>query len=83
MQFLFVYFNLKSYLNKVKTGIPYGLGNLALGIYSRETLCACALGKLEQEMAPTPISLMENPTDRGAWWATVHGVAKSWTGLSD
>ena len=21
--------------------------------------------------------------DRGAWWATVHGVAKSWTPLSD
>ena len=21
--------------------------------------------------------------DGGAWWATVHGVAKSWTGLSD
>ena len=21
--------------------------------------------------------------DRGAWWATVHGVAKSWTRLSD
>ena len=21
--------------------------------------------------------------DRGAWWATVHGVTKSWTGLSD
>ena len=21
--------------------------------------------------------------DREAWWATVHGVAKSWTGLSD
>ena len=20
-----------------------------------------------------------NPTDRGAWWATVHSVAKSWT----
>ena len=20
---------------------------------------------------------------RGAWWAVVHGVAKSWTGLSD
>ena len=19
------------------------------------------------------------PTDRGAWWATVHGVAKNWT----
>jgi len=23
------------------------------------------------------------PMDRGAWWATVHGVAKSWTQLSD
>ena len=21
--------------------------------------------------------------DRGAWWATVHGIAKSWTLLSD
>ena len=51
VRFLFVYFNLKSYLNKLKTGIPYGLGNPALGIYSRETLCTCALGKLEQEMA--------------------------------
>ena len=26
---------------------------------------------------------LENPMDRGAWWATVHGVAKSQTGLSD
>ena len=24
---------------------------------------------------------LENPMDRGAWWATVHGVAKSWTRL--
>ena len=24
----------------------------------------------------------ENPIDRGAWWAIVHGVAKSWTQLS-
>ena len=22
---------------------------------------------------------LENPTDRGAWLATVHGVSKSWT----
>ena len=27
-------------------------------------------------------SCLENPMDRGAWRATVHGVAKSWTGLS-
>ena len=28
-------------------------------------------------------SCLENPMDGGAWWATVHGVAKSWTRLSD
>ena len=24
-------------------------------------------------------SCLENSMDRGAWWATVHGVTKSWT----
>ena len=28
---------------------------------------------------PLQYSGLENPMDRGAWWATVHGVAKSWT----
>ena len=28
-------------------------------------------------------SCLENPMDRGAWRAIVHGVAKSWTLLSD
>ena len=32
---------------------------------------------------PLQRSFLENPMDRGAWWATVHGVTKSWTGLSD
>ena len=27
-------------------------------------------------------SCLENPMDRGAWWATVYGVTKSWTQLS-
>ena len=26
---------------------------------------------------------LENSMDRGAWWAAVHGVAKSQAGLSD
>ena len=30
---------------------------------------------------PLQYSCQENPMDRGAWWATVHGVAKSWTQL--
>ena len=28
-------------------------------------------------------SCLESSTDRGTWWATVHGVAESWTQLSD
>ena len=32
---------------------------------------------------PLQHSCLENPMDGGAWWATVHGVAKSWTRLSD
>ena len=30
---------------------------------------------------PLQYSCLENPVDRGAWWATVHGVAKSRTRL--
>ena len=32
---------------------------------------------------PLQYSCLENPMDRGAWQATVHGVAKSQTQLSD
>ena len=33
---------------------------------------------LEKDMA-TQYSYLENSMDRGAWWATIHEVAKSWT----
>ena len=32
---------------------------------------------------PLQYSCLENPMDQGAWWAAVHGVAKSRTQLSD
>ena len=32
---------------------------------------------------PLQYSFLENPMDGGAWWAAVHGVAKSQTQLSD
>ena len=37
------------------------------------------------EGSGTPLqhSCLENPMDGGAWWAAVHGVARSWTRLSD
>ena len=39
---------------------------------------------LEEGMAThSSIPAWRIPKDREAWWATVHGVAKSWTQLSD
>ena len=38
---------------------------------------------LEKGIATLQYSCLENPMDRGAWEATVHGVTKSRTGLSD
>ena len=32
---------------------------------------------------PLQFSSLENPMDGGAWWATVHGVGKSQTRLSE
>ena len=32
---------------------------------------------------PLQYSCLENPMDRGAWKAAVHGVAEGWTRLSD
>ena len=32
---------------------------------------------------PLQYSCLENPIDGGAWWATVHGITKSRTQLSD
>ena len=31
--------------------------------------------------SPLQYSCLENPLDRRAWWATVHGVTQSWTQL--
>ena len=37
----------------------------------------------EENGYPFQYSCLENPMDRGAWWVTVHGTAKSRTRLSD
>ena len=59
-----------------------------------KNLCASAgdmglilrLGKIPRERSlgerndnPLHCYCLENPTDGGAWWASVHGVTKSWT----
>ena len=37
----------------------------------------------EGDGTPLQYSCLENPMDRGAWWAAVHGASKSRTRLSD
>ena len=36
-----------------------------------------------REWLPIPVFLPGKSMDRGAWWATVHGVTKSQTRLSE
>ena len=62
--------------------------NLALDLGS--TTCQlCDLSKLlnfsdgEGNGSPLQYFCLENPMDGEAWWAAVHGVAKSQTRLSD
>ena len=37
----------------------------------------------EGDGTPLRCSCLENPTGGGAWWAAVHGVARSWIRLGD
>ena len=48
-------------------GLIPGLGRSAGGGHGKPLQCSC----------------LENPMDRGAWRAAVHGVTKSWRRLSD
>ena len=44
----------------------------------------CGLGRSPEGGGhgnPLQYSCLENSTDRGGWWATVHGVTQSRTGL--
>ena len=59
-------------------GLPWWLS-------SKESACQCTrhrfnpqVGKIswERKWQPTPVFLLENSMDRGAWQATVHAVAK-------
>ena len=45
--------------------------------------CGCSDNNGEGDGTPLQYSSLEYPMDRGAWWAAVHGVAKSRTRLSD
>ena len=71
---------------KIIQGLPQGLNG-------KESTCNAGdvgdtglipgLGRSPGEANGNPLqySCLENPMDVGAWWATVQGVAKSWTQL--
>ena len=62
-----------------------------MGLSSKESACNAGdtgdmglipgLGRSPEEGNDTPLqySCLENPMGRGAWWAIVYRVAKSWT----
>ena len=62
------------------------MGSVAenLPAYEGDTGSIPGLGRSPRGRNGNPLqySFLRNPMDRGAWWATVHGVAKSQTQLS-
>ena len=68
-----------------KKGRPWWLSG-------KESACQCSRLWLDPSIGeilwswkwqPTPVFLPIKLKDRGAWWATAHGVTKWWTQLSD
>ena len=61
-------------------GFPGGSGVVNLPVNAGDPGLILGLGRSPGEGSGNPLqySHLDNPMDRGAWQATVHGVAKSW-----
>ena len=74
-------------LSKIKTllGLPRWLSGKESACQAENVGSVPGLGRCPGEGIDNPhqYACLENPKDRGALWATVHGVTKSWTQLSD
>ena len=66
-------------------GFPGGSGGKESACNSGDPGLIPGLGKSHAGGRGNPLqySCLENSVDKGACWATVHGVTKSWTQLSD
>ena len=68
-----------------ESGFPGGSDGKESACSAGDLISTPGLGRSSREGNGSPLqySCLENPVNRGAWRATVHGVAKSWTQLSD
>ena len=66
-------------------GLPQWLSGKESACKTGDVCSIPGLGRSPEEGNGNPLqySCLGNPMDRGDWWATVHGVAKSQTQLSD
>ena len=74
------------------TMLQYTPEGLPWWLTAKESSCQCRRHQFSPWGGNSPgggngnplwYSCLGNPMDREAWWATVHGVAKSWTRPSD
>ena len=74
---------------RVRAPIERVIDRKARGLQMKEIGCKCHIffslssSRGEGNGNPLQYSCLENPMDGGAWWAAVHGVAKSRTRLSN
>ena len=68
----------------VSLGFPGGSDDKESACNAGDLGSITGLGRSPAEGNGYPIQYLclENSMDRGAWWAVVHGVAKSWTQLN-
>ena len=75
-------------LSQFELGVCYLLTGFSGGSDGKESTCnvgdpgsipGSGRSPGEENGNPLQYSCMKNPMDRGAWWATVHGVAKNRT----
>ena len=86
-----LYFPLRQQVRNYLTFFKYGLPRWHKG---KGSACQCRRHKRyrfnpwvwkilwSRKWHPFQYSCLENFMDRGAWWATVHGITKCWTWLS-
>ena len=75
-------------LHRMLLGLPWWLSGKRICLQCRRCWSVGSIPRLGRSHGrgngnPLQYSCLGNAMDRGAWWATVHGVTKSQTHLSD